>query len=164
MWSLGSAEVVCGLDYQLKKSDQVVTEIYVGFEFEVMASESLHCWQGDRWAKMRKHTSIGLMQMTFKLTQQPNRCGQSQSSEAWHWPSFHCDWGYISFTVHCSSLDFWSSWHFEQSRASFSFSQGNIYFKCTRDALVVSTYLGVTMLIRQSCRIMLTAVQCMDKM
>ena len=126
MWSLGSAEVVCGLDYQLEKSDQVVTEIYVGFEFEVMTSESLHCWQGDRWAKMRKHTSMGLMQMTFKLTQQPNRCGQSQSSEAWHWPSFHCEWGYISVTVHCSSLDFWSSWHFEQSRASFSFSQGNI--------------------------------------
>ena len=43
---------------------------------------------------------------TFKLTQQPNRCGQSQSSEAWYWPSFHSEWSDIGMTVHCSSLIF----------------------------------------------------------
>ena len=53
---------------------------------------------------MRKHTLMGLRRTTFKLTQQPNRCGQSQSSEAWYWPSFHCDWSEMSVAVHCSSL------------------------------------------------------------
>ena len=68
------------------------------------ATESWHCWQGDRWAKMRKNTSMGLMRTTFKLTQQPDRYGQSQSSEAWYWPSSHCEWNDINVAVHCSSL------------------------------------------------------------
>ena len=54
--------------------------------------------------QIRKHTSMGLIRTTFKLTQQPNRCGQSQSSEAWYRPSFHCEWSNITLTVHCSSL------------------------------------------------------------
>ena len=31
MWSLGSAEVVWGLGYQLEKSDEVVTAVFAGF-------------------------------------------------------------------------------------------------------------------------------------
>ena len=52
MWSLGSAEVVWGLGYQLEKSDKVVTAVFAGFEFEVMddvfwvVNEKLNtsCW------------------------------------------------------------------------------------------------------------------------
>ena len=64
------------------------------------------------------------MRTTFKLTQQLNRCGQSQSSEAWYWPSFHCKWSDVSVTVHCSSLILRSPCCFELSRASFSFPTG----------------------------------------
>ena len=39
MWSLGGAEVVWGLVYQLEKSDEVVTAVFTGFEFEVMDNE-----------------------------------------------------------------------------------------------------------------------------
>ena len=73
---------------------------------------------------MRKHTSMGLMRTTFKLTQQPNRCGQSQSSVAWYWPSFHCKWSDVSVTVHCSSLILRSPCCFELSRAAFTFPRG----------------------------------------
>ena len=73
---------------------------------------------------MRKHTSMGLMRTTFKLTQQPSPCGESQSSEAWYWPSFHCKWSDVSVAVHCSSLILRSPWCFELSRAWFSFPRG----------------------------------------
>ena len=39
MWSLGSAEVVLGLGYQLEKSDEVGKTVFAGFEFEVMDDE-----------------------------------------------------------------------------------------------------------------------------
>ena len=39
MWSLGSAKVVWGLGYQLEKSEEVVTAVFAGLEFEVMDDE-----------------------------------------------------------------------------------------------------------------------------
>ena len=39
MWSLASIEVVWGLGYQLEKSDEIVTAVFTGFEFEVMDDE-----------------------------------------------------------------------------------------------------------------------------
>ena len=126
MWSLGSAEVVWDLGYQLEKSDEVVAAVFDGdhskwwttkFEWYTRnsipaaerptsrpATESWHCWQGDRWTKLRKNTSVGLMRTTLKLIQQPNRCGQSQSSMEWYCPSFRCEWSDISVTVHWSGL------------------------------------------------------------
>ena len=61
-------------------------------------------------------------------------------------------------------FDFWSSWCFELSRASFSFPPWECVAKWTWDSLVVSTHFAVEVLIRQSCCILLTAVPCTDEM
>ena len=89
------------------------------------ATESRHCWQGDRWAKMRKHTSMDFSGMI--LTFIPLWVEQ-----------------FVALVWFLVVVMFWAI------EGLVSISPGECLAKWMWDSLVVSTHFAVTMLIRQS--------------
>ena len=104
-----------------------------------------------------KYTPMGSMRTTFKLSQQPNRCGKSKFSEAWYWQSFHCEWSDLSVTVHCNSLISGRRNVLSYLGPRFDLP-GEYLAKWTWDSLVVYMHFAAAMLIRQRCCTLLTAV------
>ena len=184
-WSLGSVEVVRGLGYQLEKSGEGVTAVFTGFELDVMDHKiwvvkekfNTSCWPtyiktcnrimtllaGWPVGKNEETYIHGLDANNIKTAQQPNRCGQSQSSEAWYWSSFHYEWSDIGLTVHCSSLILGRRDVLSYRGPHFHFP-GECLVKWTWDSLVVYMHFEVAILICQSGCILLTAVPCMGEM
>ena len=107
---------------------EVVTAVFTGFEFGVMDDGSSSGKRETRHQLLtglhqdlqQNHDTVdrgtggrkwgNIHRWTFKPTQQPNWCGQSLSSEPWHWPSFHCEgsdvvWQFIAAVWICGRRD-----------------------------------------------------------
>ena len=126
MRSLGSARVVWGLGYQLESLTRWWRPSFCGLWVQSDGRRSSGGKRETRYQLLtglhrdlqQNHDTVdsvaggkneetyidGLDANDIQTDIAPNRCGQSQSSEAWYWPSFHCEWSDISVTVHCSSL------------------------------------------------------------
>ena len=146
MWSLSSADVVWGLGYHVEKSDEVATAVFMGFEFEVMDDEvrvvkeklDTSCWPAyigtcNRTMTLLTGWPVGENEQTYIDGIDANDIQTNTATQpVWAIAVFR---GMIlTFIIlwmeryMCDSslqqFDFWSSWCFELSRASFSFPRG----------------------------------------
>ena len=136
----------CGLGYQLGKSDEEVTAVFAGFEFEVMDDEvrvvdeklDTSCWPAYIGTCNKNMTllagwPLGENEETYIDGLNANDIQtDTAAQQLWAITVFSCMiLTFIPLWVErykCDSsmqqFDFWSSWCFELSRASFHFPRG----------------------------------------